>query len=265
MVFRLDDDDAIDQDAWNFDMTRTERTGCRDAFDLGDDKPLAVLGGGSERQIVEGQRLLFHRDVAVVVSRGSPDNRYVDRKRLVEEPLLTVDFDQPDQFFRGACVQFSAAIGRVDESTEANLGKKAGLASRNFAKQVRHASERQIVGLDVIVDRHPGQLRHQTKVSTDQALDEARMSQAIEATIGAIPRRRSKHKREIPRLSGLDETPLQRLDDFVGRSHADKAGRGDGVAGTDDGNRLRGIYDLVAHQPSLTGLASRASSQSAML
>ena len=48
MVFRLGDDDAIDQDAWNFDVTRIERTGCRNAFDLGDNKPLAVLGGRSE-------------------------------------------------------------------------------------------------------------------------------------------------------------------------------------------------------------------------
>ena len=130
---------------------------------------------------------------------------------------------------------------------------------------MRNASERQIVSLDMVVDRHPGELRHQTKVSADQSLDKAGMRQAIEAAIGAIPRRRGKHKREIPRLSGLDEAPFQRLDDFVGRSHADEAGRGDGVAGTDDGNRLRGIDDLVAHQVSLPGLASRATSQSAML
>ena len=102
-------------------------------------------------------------------------------------------------------------------------------------------------------------------MSADQALDQAGMRQAIEAAIGAIPRRRGEHQREIPRLSGLDEAPFQRLDDFVGRSDADEAGRGHGVAGTDDGNRLGGVDDLVAHQASLPGLASRATSQSAML
>ena len=130
---------------------------------------------------------------------------------------------------------------------------------------MRYASERQIVSLDMVIDRHPGELRHQTEMSADQALDQAGMCQAIEATISAIPRRRCKHKREIPRLSGLDEAPLQRLDDFIGRPHANEAGRGHGVAGTDDGNRLRSIDDLVAHHASLTGLASRATSQSAML
>ena len=117
----------------------------------------------------------------------------------------------------------------------------------------------------MVVDRHPGQFRYQTEMSAYQTFDQARMSQAIKAAIGAIPRRRCKHQREIPGLSGLDEAPLQRLDDFVGRSHADKARRGDCVAGADDGNRLRGVNDLVAHQASLTGLASRATSEPAML
>ena len=200
-----------------------------------------------------------------MIGRGPADDRDIDRKCLVEQPWLAIDFDQPHQLFRGARIQLAAAIGRVDEGSEADFGKKTGLASRNLAKQMRDASERQIVGLDVVVDRHPGELRHQAEMSADQALDEAGMRQAIEAAIGAIPRRRRKHQREIPRLSGLDEAPLQRLDDFVGRSHADEAGRGDSVAGTDDGNRFGGIDDLVAHQASLTGLASRATSQSAML
>ena len=134
-----------------------------DALDLRYDKPLAVLGGRCQRQIVEGQRLLLHRDVAVVVGGGSPDNRDVDRKRLVEQPRFAIDFDQPHQFFRGTRIQLSTAVGRVDESTEADLGKKTRLASRNLAKQMRDASERQIVSLDMIIDRHPGQLRHQTE------------------------------------------------------------------------------------------------------
>src|SRR3954467_10399996 len=130
---------------------------------------------------------------------------------------------------------------------------------------MRYASERQIIGLDVIVDRHLGELRNQAEMSTNQAFDQAGMRQAVEAAICAVPRRRREHQRKVPRLSGLHEAPLQRLDDLVGRSHADEAGRGDGVTGTDDGHRLCGVDDLVAHQASLPGLASRATSQSAML
>ena len=117
----------------------------------------------------------------------------------------------------------------------------------------------------MVVDRHTGQLRHQPEMSAHQPLDQAGMREAIEPAIGAIARRCSEHEREIARFAGLDETPFQRPDDFVGRADADEAGRGHGVAGTDDGNRLGGVDDLVAHQVSLPGLASRATSQSAML
>jgi hypothetical protein len=121
MVFRLGNDDAVDQDARNLDVSRVERTGGRDALDLRDDEPLAVLGSRRQRQIVEGQRLLFHRDVAVVVGRGAADDRDIDRKRLVEQPGLAIDFDQPHQLFGGAGVQLAAAIGRIDEGAEADF------------------------------------------------------------------------------------------------------------------------------------------------
>ena len=176
-------------------MTRVERAGGGDALDLRDDESLAVLGGRCQRQIVEGQRLLFHRDVAVMVGGGAADDRDVDRKRLVEQPWLAIDFDQPHQLFGGAGIELAAAIRGVDEGTEADLGKKTGLASRNLAKQMRDASERQIVGLDMVVDRHPGELRHQAEMPADQPLDQAGMRQPIEAAIAAIPRRRGEHQR----------------------------------------------------------------------
>ena len=115
MVFRLRHHDAVDQDARNLDVAWIERTGRCDALDLRDDKPLAVLGCCCQRQIVQRQRLLFHRDVAVVVGGGTSNNRDIDRKRLVEQPLLAIDFDQPYQLLGGAGIQLAAAIGRVYE------------------------------------------------------------------------------------------------------------------------------------------------------
>src|SRR5205807_10093761 len=124
-------------------------------------------------QIVQRQGLLFHRDVAVVVGGGASDDRDVDRKRLVEQPLFAIDFDQPYQLFGGARIQLAAAIGGVDKGAEADLGEQAGLAPCNLAEQMRYASERQIVGLDVVVDRHPRQFWDQTEMAADQALDQA--------------------------------------------------------------------------------------------
>src|SRR5580704_2077775 len=214
---------AVDQHAGDFHMARIERTGGGHAFDLGDDKPLAVLGGGRERKRVQGQRLLFHRYVAVAVGGGAANDRDVDRKRLVEKPVLAVDLHDADEFFGGALVQFPAAIGRIDKGAQAYLREQAGLAPGNLAKQMRDAAQRQVVGLDLIVDRHSRQLRHQSEMSTDQALDQARMRQPIEAAIGAVAGRRGKHQREIAGLACLDKALLQRPDDFIRRADTDKA------------------------------------------
>src|ERR1700754_692025 len=100
----------------------------------------------------------------------------------------------------------------------------------------------------MIVHRHPRQFWHQPEMSADQPLDQARVSQPIEAAIAAIAGGGGKYQSEVARFSGLDKTMLQRLDDLVRRPDPDETGRGDGVAGPDDGDRLRGIDDLVAHQ-----------------
>ncbi len=94
MVFRLRDDDAINQYAGNFHMPRIERTRGRDPFHLGDNEALTILGGCCECKVVEGQGLLFHRDVAISVGSCSADDCDIDRKSLVEKPLLAVDLQQ---------------------------------------------------------------------------------------------------------------------------------------------------------------------------
>ncbi|MGY3406385.1 hypothetical protein ACVWZV_002498 [Bradyrhizobium sp. GM5.1] len=146
MVFGLRNDDAVDQDARNFDVTRIERAGGGDALHLRDDESLAVLGGRCQRQIVEGQRLFFHRDVAVVVGGGTSDDRNVDGKCLVEQPLFAVDFDHPHQLFGGARIQLSATIGRIDEGAEPDLGEKPRPCAPQFhetdAIRIRAASYR---------------------------------------------------------------------------------------------------------------------------
>jgi len=117
----------------------------------------------------------------------------------------------------------------------------------------------------VIVDGHTRQFRHQPKVAADQTLDQARMSETIEPPVQAVARCGCEYQREVAGFSRLNKTPLQRPDDFVRGADTHEAGRGDRVAGPDNGDRFRGIDDLVAHQVSLADLASRANSQSAML
>jgi hypothetical protein len=75
-------------------MPRIERTGGRDPFHLGDNEALAILGGCCEYKVVEGQGFLFHRDVAVSVGSCPADDCNINRKSLVEKPLLAVDLQQ---------------------------------------------------------------------------------------------------------------------------------------------------------------------------
>jgi hypothetical protein len=57
-------------------------------------RPARVLGRHRHREIVEGERLALHADVAGWVGRGAADQAHVDREGAVEEPLLAVDLEQ---------------------------------------------------------------------------------------------------------------------------------------------------------------------------
>jgi hypothetical protein len=63
-------------------------------------------------------------------------------------------------------------------------------------------------GLDMIVDRHSRQFRHETKMSADQALDQTGVSLAIGAAIETVARRCGEYQREVAWFSRLDEAPL---------------------------------------------------------
>ena len=63
--------------------------------------------------------------------------RDLDRERLVEQPLLAVDLDELDDVVRGHVVDLAAALARIDEGGEADLGEQAGLARGEVAVEVR--------------------------------------------------------------------------------------------------------------------------------
>ena len=85
------------------------------------------MGGHRLRQVVERQGFLLHADVAERVGARAADERDVDRRRLVEQPLLAFDFDELDDVVRRDVVDLAAAKSRIDVRVEADLGKEAGL------------------------------------------------------------------------------------------------------------------------------------------
>ena len=87
---------------------------------------------------------------SAVVPRMMAD---VDRQGLVEQVFLAAERHQLDQIFGGHGVDLAAAVARVDEGAQADRGDDARLAGGDVAKQVADDALRQVVGLDLVVDR----------------------------------------------------------------------------------------------------------------
>ncbi len=144
---------AIHQGPGNLHAPGGKGAGLGQPLHLDDDHTAAVLRGHGHRQVVQGQRLPLHADVAVRVGGGPPEEDHVDGEGAVEEPLLAVDLDELDQLIGGAGVHLAAAVPRVDEGVEPHPGEAAGLAGGDVAVEVRDAALREVVGLDLPGER----------------------------------------------------------------------------------------------------------------
>ena len=112
------------------------------------------------------------------------DERDGDREGLVEEPLLAVDLHHAHELLGRARVDPAAALARIDEGAQARPWSACRRGGPPMSRiEVRDDAQRQVVGLDLVVDRQRGQLRHQRPVAADRALDQPRVGQAIEARV----------------------------------------------------------------------------------
>ena len=186
------------------------------------------------------------REVARGVGGGGADEGDVDRERLVEQPLLAVELDQPDQLLGGGAVDLAAVLARVDEGAQAHLGEGAGLAGGDVAVEVRDHALRQVVGLDPVLDREPADLRDQPPMPADHALEQPVMAEPVEPLLLAVALPGREQQGQVARLAGRDEAPLQPDQQIVRRADADEARGAERVAAADQRHRLGEADDLVA-------------------
>ena len=250
VVLRLGDHDAVDERAGDQHALRGQRAGDGDALDLDDDDAVGVVRGHGGGGGVELQRLALHGGVAARVGGGGAQEGDVDREGAVEQPLLAVDLEEADDVLGGAFVDAAALLAGVDEGAQADLGQHAGLGAGDLAVELGDDAERQVVGLDAVLDRHPGELRHQRPVAADAALDQAVMGEAVEAAVAAIAWGGGEDQRQVAGVAGGEEALLQGDEEFVRGADADEAGDRDGVAIADDRHGLIWADDLSEH---LTG------------
>ena len=127
-------------------------------------------------------------------------------------------------------------MARIGERIEADARYVARLARGDVAVEVGDDALRQIVGLDRARDRHRLQLGHQAPVPADHALDHAAVGKVIEAALLAVALAGGIDEGEVAGLAhaafrALQEARLERDRDRLGKSDADEAAGGDGIAG----------------------------------
>ena len=142
---------AVDQYARNHDSPGVKRPARGDPLHLGDNEPVRVSCGHRGRLCIEHERLALHRDVAVGIGRGTANQRHIDRKRLVEKPLLAIDVHHAHEFFGRARVDPSAARAGIDKRPHSHLRQRSRAMRRRVTIEVRDGAQGKVVRLDLVV------------------------------------------------------------------------------------------------------------------
>ena len=250
MVLGLGHHHAIDERAGHLHQARVQRAGLGDALNLRDHDAARIARGHRHRQVVQRERFALHGDIAVGIGGGAADEGHIDGKSLVEEPLLAVDLHHADDVLGGRRIDLATVQARIDEGAQADLGQEPRLARSDIAVQVRDAALRQVVGLDAVLDRQFAELGDQAPVAADRALQQTFLHQAVQATLLAIALPRGEDQRQVARLAAFLEARGQRGQQFIRRADADEARGRQRIAGPDEGHRIDGGDDLVAHDDS---------------
>ena len=80
-----------------------------------------------------------------------------------------------------------------------DLGQRPGRPRRDVAVELRDAAERQVVGLDPVVDRQLAELRHERPVAADDALTSPSWARRLRPALLAVAGRGGEHQRQVPR------------------------------------------------------------------
>ena len=134
---------------------------------------------------------------------------------------------------------------RIDEGVEAHAREGAGLARGDVAEQVRDHPLRQVVGLDLVLQREALELRAEPPVPADHPPHQPFVAEVVEAAPLPVALAGGVDQREITRPALFQEPPLQLLRDGLGEADADEAAGSYSGAVAHKPDRFRGGDDLV--------------------
>ena len=227
VVFRvLGHANVVHQDARHAHEVRVDRVLVHHPFHLHDHDAARVVRSLRERKHVVVEHLVLHADVAVRVTRGAAQDGAVQGECRVEQALLPAQHDQLDQFLGRACIEPAAVVARVHESVQANLRNHPRLLPGDRAEHLRHHALRPVVGLDLVGHRQCAQPRGGAPVPADDAPDHAFVAVPPRAADGPVALARGVEERQVARMAGVEETPLDRGGHALGVAGAGEPGGG---------------------------------------
>src|SRR5215470_2074500 len=260
MMLRLGHHHTVDENARYLDLPRVERAVVRYSFDLRDDQTAGVACRHGDRKYFEGERFLFHGDVAVGIGGRAANDADVDGECAIEKQLLTVNLDQANEVLLGAFVDLAAAVTRVDKRSEADAREVARALGSDVAEQMGDDTLGKIVPFDLVGDCQTLQLRHEPPVSADDAPHQAYVAEMIEPAVFSVSLACGVDQRQIAWLANRrgvlhlfrEMKRLQRHGNLFGETDTDETTRRDRVAVAYQANCLLGRDDLAAF-PQLQG------------
>lgn len=164
-----------------------------------------------------------------------------------KERLPPRDFDPFDHRLGRAGVDRTAALARVDEGLEPDLGERPGLARRDVAEKMGDDTLGKVPALDLPVEGEARDLGDEAPVPADHAGDEPLMPEPVEAAVGSVPLPGGEEKGEIARRAGLEKPGLERGEEGIGDADSDEARGGQRVGVVDEPGGVGGGDDLVGH------------------
>src|SRR5271166_277760 len=212
MVFRRGDHHVVHEGGWDTDVLGVQGARQSEILHLGDDDPAAVLGGLGKRKLLKKERFLVHRDVAPLISGRAPDQRDVDRKRLVEEVLSAAKLDELDIVGSRRRVHLGSPQPGVKKGPEADRRDDAGAVGRDLPVELDHHALRDAIGFAPVLLNQVRHIGCHARVAADPLCDEPFVAEVVDpgevfrgdrrysvADAGAL------HQREATRMALAEE------------------------------------------------------------
>ena len=238
---------AVHENPGHLDLPGVETVPVGQALHLRDHQAATVADRHRDRLGLQGEGLTFHREVAVGIGGGGPDDADIDGKGLVEEVLLVVDRQDADEVGGRPGVELSATVAWIDERAETHPGERARLAGRDVAIEMADHALRQVPGLHPVLDGERLQPGNQAPVPADDPCQQALVAEVVEAAFAAVALAGRVDQGEIARMGPVllagrigaraQEAFFERDRDALGEADAHEAAGGHGVAVADKAHR----------------------------